>query len=125
MDLVVVSPTMHAFLIEVKDYRTIGTGKPSDLPGAVAKKVLDTLAGLVAARLNASDAVEKNLADQFCRSTKLSVVLHCEQPSRHMPVVNIADVEMKLRQVLKSVDRRVAVTQMSSATPWSVSHTVL
>lgn len=50
------------WLIEVKDYRHPQTEKikPSELADAVALKVRDTLAGLVAAKYNAIDVNEKN-----------------------------------------------------------------
>ena len=51
------------WLIEVKDYRHPQTEqiKPSELADAVALKVRDTLAGLVAAKCNANDDVEKQI----------------------------------------------------------------
>jgi hypothetical protein len=51
-----------AYLIEVKDYRHPEMVKPSELPKAIADKVLHTLAALLPAKLRANDLTERELA---------------------------------------------------------------
>lgn len=47
VDAIAVGPDKNAFLIEVKDYRHPETEKPSQLPAAIANKVLYTLAAML------------------------------------------------------------------------------
>lgn len=49
------------WLIEVKDYRQHPRTKPQELADEVAIKVRDTLAGLVAAKMNANNPSERYL----------------------------------------------------------------
>jgi hypothetical protein len=51
VDILAISPNQLAFFIEVKDYRHPDTEKPSDLPEAIANKVLHTLAAMLPAKL--------------------------------------------------------------------------
>ena len=96
------------WLIEVKDYRADKRTKPTEFPLEIAQKVRDTLAGLAAAKFNASDYKEKTLARQALTRTNLRVVLHLEQPakpSRLKPqVIDPAVAKQKLKQLLKGVD---------------------
>ena len=52
LDLLAVSPTGTAWLIEVKDYRHHRRTKPSKLADEVRQKVLDTLAAILPAKMN-------------------------------------------------------------------------
>ncbi|MEO5338378.1 MAG: hypothetical protein H7841_16035 [Magnetospirillum sp. WYHS-4] len=57
VDLLAVSPDGTAFFIEVKDYRRHRRTKPSDIGDEVAQKVFDTLAALLPAWVNGTDAL--------------------------------------------------------------------
>lgn len=98
----------ETWLIEVKDYRYYPRTKSIDLAEEVALKVRDTLAGIVAAKLNANDAAEKQLARCALQKTRLRVVLHLEQPtnsSKLFPrVVDPAKLQQKLKQKIKAID---------------------
>ncbi|PTQ88237.1 hypothetical protein [Agitococcus lubricus] len=123
VDLLAISPKKITFLIEVKDYTHPNTEKPSDLPQAVADKVLNTLAALLPCSLLANDATEKAFAKQVLLSNQLHVVLHMEQPRAHKPVVDAADVLQKLKKLLRAVDAhpKVVSIQNNSILPWNVS----
>lgn len=116
-----------AWLIEIKDYRIHARTKPIDLADEVACKVRDTLAGLVSARLNASDADERRLADALLRKRRLRVVLHLETPrsrSRLQPQpVNRANVLHRLKQSVRAIDPHPCVVDQHSMQPdmaWTV-----
>lgn len=115
------------WLIEVKDYRVARRSKPSDLGDEVAAKVRDTLAGLVAASCNANDLDERRFAQKALKNKCLRVVLHLEQranPSRLFPqVANPANLQMRLKQLLKAVDAHPLVVdkqKMALDIPWTV-----
>jgi hypothetical protein len=96
------------WLIEVKDYRHSRRQKEISIFDEMAQKVRDTLAGLLAASVNASVDEEKQFARKCCRRRRLRVVLHLEQPapaSRLFPrPFDPANVQLKLRTLLKGVD---------------------
>lgn len=94
------------WLIEVKDYRHPDTEKvlPSKLGEVVAGKVRDTLAGLVAAKVNAVNDDEKRLANAALKVKNIKVVLHMEQPTAKNKFVDPADVLQKMKQLLKAID---------------------
>jgi hypothetical protein len=104
VDLLARGPDGTGYLIEVKDYRHPDTEKPSELPQAVADKVLMTLAALLPARLNANDPAEQALASAVLACDRVRVVAHVELPRAHMPVVDVADLKLKLAQLLRAVD---------------------
>lgn len=104
VDAIAVGPDKSAFLIEVKDYRHPETEKPSELANVIAKKVLDTLAAMVPAKLHATDPDERMLAAAFVKCESLRVVAHIELPQHHIPLVDLADVKQKLAQLLRAVD---------------------
>jgi Holliday junction resolvase-like predicted endonuclease len=84
IDIIAVEPKNQCIrLIEVKDYRANRRLKPSDLINEVVQKVLDTLAGLWGAKINARILAEKQLAIAAAKSQQLRVVLHLEQPLKH------------------------------------------
>jgi hypothetical protein len=119
------------WLIEVKDYRCSRRTKDIHLWEEVALKVRDTLAGILAACVNANDDTEKRYAAQVLRATRLRVVLHLEQPrarSKLFPrIYDPADVQQKIKQRLKPVDAhpRVAACDTLWAVPWKVTPHVL
>ncbi|MFO1416251.1 MAG: hypothetical protein U1F28_03705 [Acinetobacter sp.] len=51
------------WLIEIKDYRQHTRTKTIDLADEIALKVRDTLAGLVAAQVNANEQIERDFAE--------------------------------------------------------------
>lgn len=114
----------ECWLVEVKDYSSHRRTKPSELGDEVGRKVRDTLAGLVAGSVNANNADERTIARRACRSRALRVALHLEQPahpSRLHPQVDPADVQAKLRQCVRGIDRHARVVDAASPTgPWSV-----
>lgn len=65
-----------AWLIEVKDYKIHRRTKPIDLADEVAKKVFDTLSGLVAAKYNAADQQEQSMANHILNKCTIKVILH-------------------------------------------------
>lgn len=102
------------WIIEVKDYRIHARTKAVDLAEEVAAKVRDTLAGLMAASVNANDADERQLARSMTHARKLRVVFHFEQPqvpSRLRPQpVDPDKLLLKLRQMLKAIDPHPLIT---------------
>jgi hypothetical protein len=118
LDLLAVDPQKTGWLIEVKDYRLNTRTKPSDLGNEVAHKVFDTLAALVPARLYRAHAGEQAMAKALLGARKYRVVLHLEQPLKHSRLrpraINPADIQLKLRQLLKPIDARPLVVEKSS-----------
>lgn len=118
LDLLAVDPNKTAWLIEVKDYRLHPRTKPSALGIEVAYKVFDTLAAIIPAKIHATHSDEKQLACAVSASLKLRVVLHLEQPAKHSKLrpraINPADVQQKIRQLLKPVDAHPLVVEMKS-----------
>ena len=117
----------QTWLIEIKDYRTSRRIKPIDLGEEVALKVRDTLAGLVAAKSNASDAAERRFAAAALKKITFRVVLHLEQPRKHSKLfpraIDPSKVKLKLKQWLKAIDAHPSVVDQHSLTPsmeWSV-----
>lgn len=116
-----------AWFIEVKDYRRHRRTKTIDLADEVAKKVFDSLAGIVACRYNAVDTVEKNMADKILRQSKIKVVLHLEQPRRHSKLfprsINPADIKKKLQKQIKAIDPHPEILEKATTnitTHWNV-----
>ena len=103
------------WLIEVKDYRHPQTEqiKPSELADAVVLKVRDTLAGLVAAKCNANDDVEKQISKAALNMSKINVVLHVEQINR-VWAIDPADLKIKLQQKLKAIDSHLNIVNKDS-----------
>lgn len=123
VDAVVLAPTNVAILIEVKDYRHPDTEKPSQLPEAIANKVLHTLAAMLPAKLHANSPAEKQFATAILGCASLRVIAHIEQPQRHRPVVDLADIKQKLRQLLRAVDAHPKVVSMNdmNGLTWTVA----
>lgn len=127
LDILAIDPQENGWLIEVKDYRTNLRTKPSELSSEVAHKVFDTLAALLPAKIHAGDPNEKTMARAMCGAKKLRVVLHLEQPatgSKLRPrAINPADIQQKLKQLLKPVDAHpfVAQSMAMGSLAWRVS----
>lgn len=127
IDLLVVCPEKTGWFIEVKDYRVHNRTKPTELADEVAQKVFDTLAGLLPAKIYASEDKERSLAKAALNVHKLRVVLHLEQPTKHSKLrpraIDPASVKQKLRQLLKPVDAHPFIaekTKMGSL-KWKVT----
>ncbi len=123
VDAVVLGPSNVAFLIEVKNYRHPDTEKPSQLPDAIANKVLCTLAAMLPAKLKANAPAEQQLAAAILDCTSLRVIAHIEQSQQHRPAVDLADIKQKLRKLLRAVDAHPKVVSMSNmgGMDWSVT----
>ena len=80
-------------------------GRPRLERGTNGLKVRDTLAGLVAAQVNANEQIERDFAKEALKKKRIRVVLHLEQPihtSRLFPrAINPADV----KPIAKNVPR--------------------
>lgn len=123
VDVLAVSPGHAAYLIEVKDYRHPEAVKPSELPAAIANKVLCTLAAMLPASLLAVEVSEKNLAKDIIGCQSLHVVLHVEQPRAHKPVVDLADIKQKLKGKLRAIDPHAKIVHMAgmAGLNWTVT----
>jgi hypothetical protein len=128
LDLLALSPGKTAWLIEVKDYRLNQRTKPSELSEEIGKKVFDTLAALLPAKVNAGNAEEVAISKRILDANKLRVVLHLEQPAKHSKLrpraINPADVQTKLRQILKPIDAHPILSEMARMVDleWSVAN---
>jgi hypothetical protein len=122
VDVLALAPDSTAYLIEVKDYRHPDSEKPSDLPSAVADKVIHTLAALLPAKANANDAAEKTFAGNMLDCRQLRVVMHIEQNPHRKPVVDLTDLLQKTRRYLRAIDPHPKVCSMTqpSGMPWVV-----
>ena len=115
------------WLVEVKDYRRHRRTKSVGVADEVAMKVRDSLAGLFAAATQANDAAERAFAATALATRQLRVVLHLEQPekpSRQFPRdINLANVKMMLKQLVKAVDPHPVVSDMNrpGPVPWTVN----
>lgn len=127
LDLLAAAPDQTTWMIEAKDYRLHARTKPSCLGDEIAHKVFDTLASLLPAKVNAVDAVERDLARATCRAKRLRVVFHLEQPVKHSKLfpraIDPVNVQMKLRQLLKPIDAHPLVVEMQRmhGLAWTVS----
>lgn len=127
LDLLAIDPDRTAWLVEVKDYRVHQRTKPSDLADEVARKVFDTLAAMLPAKIAAQDQAEKQIARAVVRATRLRVVLHLEQPLKpsklYRRAIDPANVKLKLRQLLKPVDAHpfVVETNRMMGLAWTVA----
>jgi hypothetical protein len=127
VDIVAIAPEQVLWLIEVKDYRRPRQSKVPSLPGIVAAKVFDTLAGLLPAAVNANDDAERALASAALGAGRLRVVAHVEQtskPSKLFPqAVDLSRVQMVLRRLVKAIDPHALVVDRGepARVPWTVS----
>lgn len=119
--------TRTLWLLEVKDYRQHRRAKQAQVWDEIAQKTRDTLAGLVAAQLNSSDSDERVFAHRSVRARRLRVVFHLEQPTHHSKLFpriwDPADVQQKLRQIIRPIDPHVLVvdTQDLTKVAWTVT----
>lgn len=125
VDFIAIDPHGTAYLIEVKDYRHPDTVKHSQLAETIANKVLMTLAALLPCRLNGTDPNEQQVAKRTLKCKRLRVVAHIEYPDRGKQTDDyLADLRMKLEQVVRAVDAHPKVVTMQtmakSGLGWSV-----
>jgi hypothetical protein len=116
-----------SWLIEIKDYRHHQRTKPQDIGDEVANKVRDTLAGLVAAKMNAKEANEQQFAKKVLQCESIKVVLHLEQPQKKSKLfpqaIDPVAVKQTLKRQLKAIDahpRVVDKNNLSSDMGWTV-----
>ena len=116
------------WLIEIKDYREHQRTKPQDLGEEVAIKVRDTLAGLLAAKMNANDAYEKLVAKKSLQAKAIKVVLHLEQPSTHSRLfpkqIDPASLKQSLKRQLRAIDAHPQIVgqhSLSASMDWTVT----
>lgn len=123
VDLLVVAADDTAYLIEVKDYRNPSADKPSDLPSVLAEKVLHTLAAMLPARLGATNSAESQMASAVLAAKNLRIILHVEQPRRRIPLIDPADLQQKLKRLVRAIDPHVKVVSARNLgkLPWQVS----
>lgn len=114
VDVLAREPNGTAYLIEVKDYRHPDAETPSQLPQAIANKVLMTLAAMLPAKLNGNDPDERTIADAVLTCQKLRVIAHVELPQPHQLAVNPADLKQKLAQLLRAVDAHPRVVSKNN-----------
>ena len=108
IDMFAIASDHCVWAIEVKDYRGHRRVKTIELTDEVACKVRDSLAALVAARINANDQGEKQISSAALACNRIRVVLHLEQPTKHSKLfpraIDPAQVTQKLKQLLKAID---------------------
>lgn len=114
VDVLACDPGQTAYLIEVKDYRHPESAKPSQLPQAIADKVLMTLAAMLPAKLNSNAQDERAIAAEILKCRKLQVIAHIELPQAHLPAVNLADLKQKLAQLLCAVDKHPKIVSRNN-----------
>ena len=127
VDLIVLDDQI-TWLVEIKDYRMHPRTKPSDLSDEIALKIRDTLAGLVAAKINANDDIEQNFANKALSKKRIHLVLHLEQPkktSRLRPkIIKPIIIRKRLKQLLRSIDPHPFVVDKNNlheAMTWHVN----
>ena len=116
VDIIAIHVNQRLWLIEIKDYRAEPRQKAIELAEEVALKVRDTLAGLMAAQVQANDDDEKQIAKRSVRCGDLKIVLHLEQPSkpsRLHPVEDFSKLIQKLKQLLRAIDPHPRVTNLA------------
>jgi hypothetical protein len=116
------------WLIEIKDYRQHKRTKPQDLGDEIAIKVRDTLAGLVAAKMNGNEVSERNFAKKAIQNKAVRVVLHLEQPEKHSKLfpraIDPAAVKQSLKRQLRAIDahpRIVDKNTLPAMMDWTVT----
>lgn len=127
IDILAIDPHKTVWLIEVKDFRSHCRSKKTPLPNEIAQKIKDSLAGLAGARFKANTLDEKTLAEEMFQCPEIKVVLHLEQPNKNSllfpRVFDPANIQKKLKQLLKSVDPhpKVVERQNMQNLPWIVT----
>jgi hypothetical protein len=129
MDILALDPQRTAWLIEVKDYRQHRRTKAIEIAPEVADKAFDTLAGLLPAKVSSDEPEDVAFAKAMHNSSKLRIVLHLEQPTKHSALfpraISLLDVQQKLRTLVRPVDAHAVVCEMQDLrkVPWNVVQT--
>jgi hypothetical protein len=127
IDILAIDPSSVCWKIEVKDYRSTRVTNFQFLADEVALKVRDTSACLPAARINANDITEKKMARSALSCSKIRIILHLEQPASHSSLNNPkgqrANVQQRLKQLLKAFDPHPQVVSMADPNKYSWSVT--
>ncbi len=127
LDLLAICPDKVLWLIEVKDYRSHRRTKTIDIADEVCKKIFDTLAAIIPAKINSNETNEKEMASRFVKAKSLRVVLHLEQPQKHSKLfpraIDPANVKQKMKNKLKSIDAHPVVVETKNmrGLNWSVA----
>lgn len=115
-----------AWFLEVKDFTRDDPSRSKDLIELITKKVRDTLSGVFAGAINASNEAEKIFFSRFRLVKSLRIAFHCERPKhksrlfKNLP--DLPDLRAKLRQTLRAIDRRTHVVDTLSPNdevPWT------
>lgn len=125
VDLLVHSGGGVLWLVEAKDYRRNRREREKGpLDEEIATKARDTLAGILAASVNATED-ERSFAKVARTASTIRIVLHLEQPSSPSKLFprafDPADVQQKLRQSVRSIDPHALVvdTRNRATVPWT------
>ena len=127
IDMFAIASNHCVWAIEIKDYRGHRRAKTIELTDEVACKVRDSLAALVAARVNANDEGEKQMSSAALACNRIRVVLHLEQPTKRSKLfpraIDPAQVTQKLKQLLKAIDPNPKVVEIGrlGGVSWSVT----
>ena len=127
VDILTIDTHHCVWIIEIKDYRLYPRNKGIGIAEEVAYKVRDSLAALVAARVNADDDSEKDFSKNALKCTDIKVVLHLEQPTKHSKLFprpfDPSMIVNKLKQLLKAIDPHPKVLEKKHPgnIAWSVS----
>ncbi len=123
VDIIALSPQNEAWLIEIKDYSIYPRTKKISLAEEVAKKVIDTLSGLVATKFN-SPTQEKQEAEKILCTKKLHIALHIEFPKPKSkvfdPKIDQASLQQKLKCFLRKIDPHPRIFNKNSNQSWKV-----
>ncbi|MEM9217939.1 MAG: hypothetical protein AAGD25_26810 [Cyanobacteria bacterium P01_F01_bin.150] len=118
VDLIVLDDDQTVRLVEVKDYRQQQRQKQIELAEEMVQKVLDTLAAMLPAKVNASNQEEKDFAQKVVKNKNIRVVLHLDQPGRQSRLFprkfDLSREQLKLRTKLKAIDPHPKVVESSN-----------
>jgi hypothetical protein len=128
VDCLAMDPKAVCWLLEIKDYRQHPRTKTIDIVEEIAIKIVDTLAGVLAARFNANDENERSFAESVLKSSRIRVAFHLEQPAAHSKLFprryELPNIQQKLRQLVKAIDPHPKVVAIGSpGLPWNVRST--
>lgn len=123
VDLIALDPEqqIQLWLIEVKDFRK-GLREKDLPPGEeICSKVLDTLAALLPAAINANIDAEKEFARSALNASRINIVFFAEQPIKpsrlFRPIFNQQDLQKKLREKLRAIDPHLHVASSANMPP--------
>jgi len=93
---------------------------------AIVKKVLSTLAAILPMKNNAVISFEKNIANNFSKTSQIRVVLHIEIPPPRRTLkqscFDLQNIQTKLGKRLKPIDAHAKVVSKGNlkGLPWKV-----